>query len=98
MKTFEEVISGNVPSLVVFINSGETGDNGVNDVIEEIRSKYGERVNVLRVNGSYDHRLAHQYDIHTYPTYILLKEGEELMRESGKKSVAELSALIERAF
>ncbi|MDE7160187.1 MAG: thioredoxin family protein [Muribaculaceae bacterium] len=98
MKTFEEVIRGKVPSLVVFIHAGQQDAVEIKYNMQELQKKYGDKVNIMRVDGSYDHRLAHQYDLRTYPTYILLKEGQELMRESGDKSVAELSELIERAF
>lgn len=98
MKTFEEVIKESTPSLVVFIRHGEQDDPVIANNIEEIRKKYGDSVNVLRVDSSYDQRVAQNYSVTHFPTYVLVKEGEELMRESGNKTVAELSAMIDRAF
>ncbi|MDE5652507.1 MAG: thioredoxin family protein [Muribaculaceae bacterium] len=98
MKTFEEVIKSATPSLVVFIHSGEQDDKEVVDVVEEVRRKYDGRLNVLRVDESYDQRVAAPFSVSRYPTFVLMKEGEELMRESGKKSLSELSEMIERAF
>ncbi len=98
MKTFAEVVKEKVPSLVVFIHAGQQDAVDVKYNMQELAKKYGDKVNIMRVDGSYDHRLAHQYDLRTYPTYILFKESEELMRESGDKTVTELSEMIERAF
>lgn len=98
MKTFEEVLKGSVPTLVVFIHAGQQDAVDIKYNMEDLRKKYGDKINIMRVDGSYDHRLAHQYDLRTYPTYILFKESQELMRESGDKSVTELSEMIERGF
>ena len=52
----------------------------------------------MRVDASYDHRLKRQYDIKAYPTWILFKSGEELMRETGRKTADQLEKMVERAF
>lgn len=98
MKTFKEVIEGETPSLVVFIHAGQQNAVDIKYNIEEIRKKYGDRINVLRVDSSYDQRVAQNYSLSQFPTYVLIKQGEELMRESGKKTVTELSDMIDRAF
>ncbi len=98
MKTFKEVIKSSVPSLVVFIHAGQQDAVDIKYDMEELRKKYGERINILRVDSSYDQRVAREYNLSKFPTYVLIKEGQELMRESGDKTVSELSEMIERAF
>lgn len=97
-KTFEEVIKESTPSLVVFFHAGEEKDPEIEKNINELHEKYGNRINILRVNESYDQRIAQNYSLSHYPTYILIKEGEELMRESGHKNAGQLSEMIDRAF
>lgn len=98
MKTFKEVINETTPSLVVFIHAGQQNAVDIKYDIEEMRKKYGDRLNVLRVDSSYDQRVAREYNLSNFPTYVLIKDGQELMRESGKKTVGELSEMVERAF
>ncbi len=98
MKTFEETIKESTPSLVVFIRRGQQDDTDIAYNIEEIQKKYGDKLNVLRVDSSYDQRVAQIYSLSHFPTYVLIKEGQELMRESGKKTVTQLSEMIDRAF
>lgn len=98
MKTFEEVIKESKPSLVVFFHAGQQDDAGMIANIKGIEEKYGDKVNVLRVDSSYDQRIARNYNLSELPAYVLVKEGEELMRETGKKTVTELSEMIDRAF
>lgn len=98
MKTFEDRVKEGIPSLVVFMHAGHQDAAEIKRLAEEIRAKYGDRINLMRVDASYDHRLKRQYDIKAYPTWILFKKGEELMRESGRKTAMQLSEMIERAF
>ncbi len=98
MKTFESRIKEGIPSLAVFMHAASQDAAEIKRTAEELRAKYGERVNLLRVDASFDHRLKHQYDILVYPTWILFKDGQELMRETGHKTAAELSRMIDRAF
>ena len=98
MKTFESRINEGIPSLAVFMHAGQQDAAEIKREAEELRAQYGDRINLLRVDASYDHRLKHQYNILHYPTWILFTDGQELMRETGHKTVAELSRLVERGF
>ncbi len=98
MMTFEKRVQEGIPSLVVFMHAGSQDATEIKRLAEELRAQYGERINIMRVDASYDHRLKKQYDIKAYPTWILFKRGEELMRETGHKTAGELSKMVERAF
>lgn len=95
-KTFEEVIKETVPTLVVFQHAGRHNSVDVKYMTEELKEKYNGRANVMRVDASYNEPLWTRFQVHAFPTYILFKEGQELMRESGNKTVGEISQLVER--
>ncbi len=98
MKTFESRIAEGIPSLAVFIHAGEQDAVEIKYLAEGLRKEFGDRINIMRVDASYDHRLKKQYDIKAYPTWIVFKRGEELMRESRHKTLQELIDLVNRAF
>lgn len=97
MKTFEDRINEGIPSLAVFMHAGSQDAAEIKRLADGLRAKYGDRINLMRVDASYDHRLKKQYDIKAYPTWILFKRGEELMRETGHKTLGDLEKLVERA-
>lgn len=97
MKSFEVKIKEKIPTLVVFQHAGCHDAVDVKYLIEDIESKYEGRVNVARVDASYNGEYKVRYKLEEYPTYILYKEGQELMRESGKKSAAQLDEMIKTA-
>ena len=98
MKTFADRVNEGIPSLAVFMHAAAQDAAEIKRTAEALRKEYGDRINILRVDASYDHRLKRRFDIKAYPTWIVFKKGEELMRESGHKTVSDLSKMVERAF
>lgn len=94
---FEETIKRSNPTLIAFIHAAGQDAVDVKYLTEELQAKYGDKVNIQRADVSYNHHIANKFRLSKYPTWVLFKEGEELMRESGKKTVTELSELVERA-
>lgn len=97
MKKIEAIIKETVPTLVVFQHAGVDDAVEVKYLTEEIRAKYGDRARVLRVDCSYNGNIKEHYKLLEYPTWILFKEGQELMRESGKKTLSQLEDMLQRA-
>ena len=97
MKKIDEIVKESIPTLAVFMHAGNQDAVEVKYHVEELKSKYDGKARIERVDDSFDGELKLKYKIREYPTYILFKEGQELMRESGRKSEAELEDMIVRA-
>ncbi len=97
MKSFEVKIKEKIPTLVVFQHAGNQDAVEVKYLLEGLKSKYADRVNIARVDASYNGEYKVRYKLEEYPTYILYKEGQELMRESGRKTSAQLEEMITTA-
>lgn len=95
---FRDKIKEDRPSLIVFLHAAEQDAVRVKLLVEALKAEYGDRVYIERVDVSYNHRVADEFRISAYPTWVLFKKGEELMRESGLKTVEDLSVMIQRAF
>ncbi|MDE5744821.1 MAG: thioredoxin family protein [Paramuribaculum sp.] len=95
MKSLVEKIREKMPTLVVFQHAGN--QDAADVLLKELEDKYGERVSIVRVDASYNGQYKEEYKLTEYPTYIMYKEGQELMRESGKKTIAELEDMLARA-
>ncbi|MDE6049076.1 MAG: thioredoxin family protein [Paramuribaculum sp.] len=95
MKSLVEKIREKMPTLVVFQHTGN--QDAADVLIKELEDKYGERVSIVRVDASHNGQYKEEYKLTEYPTYIIYKEGQELMRESGKKTIADLEDMIARA-
>lgn len=98
MKSLVEKIKESVPTLVVFQHAGNQDAVEVKYLLQELRAKYGDRVSIVRVDASYNGEYKAHYKLEEYPTFILFKDGQELMRESGRKTLGELEDMLGRAF
>lgn len=97
MKHFEEVIGESKPTLAVFMHAAEHNAVDLKYLVAELQKQYGDKANIARVDTSFNRKMIEKFRLNTYPTWILFKEGQELMRESGNKTVTQLGELIERA-
>lgn len=97
MKSYVEKIRESIPTLVVFEHAGMNDAVEVKYLVKELREKFVGKANVETVDSSYNGNLKMKYKLQEYPTYILFKEGQELMREAGKKTQAKLEEMIQTA-
>lgn len=98
MKKIEEVINESTPTLLVLTHEGKQDNGEVTHLIDEIRNHYREAINIITLDTSHDGKMKMRFHVEDYPTYILFKKGEELMRESGKKSIGDLDDMVKRAY
>lgn len=98
MKKIEETIKESTPTLLVFTHEGKQDDGEVTHLIDEIRNHYKDTINILAIDTTRDGKMSERFHVMDYPTYILFKKGEELMRESGRKSIGQLEDMVKRAY
>src|SRR5262245_51307975 len=53
-----------------------------------------EGYNIRKVNGDHEPAMAARFRVEGYPTYVAVRDGQEVGRVSGKVSKAELVALV----
>lgn len=98
MKKIEEVLNESTPTLLVLEHvSGDVNAVDTKYLLADLKSQFGDGLNILKLDTSYDGKMKARYAVVDYPTYILYKQGQELMRESGKKSLSELVEMVKTA-
>lgn len=98
MKKIEEVLKESKPTLLVLLHDGKQDSGEVTHLIDEIRDHYSDSINIIKLDTTHDGKMSERYHVTDYPTYILFKEGQELMRESGRKSIGDLDDMVKRAY
>ncbi len=91
MKSYKKAIEENVPTMLVFEHAGMHDAVAVHYLVKELKEKFGDKAHIIPVDASYNGQYKVDYKLKEYPTYIVYKQGEELMRESGDKTIAPLS-------
>ena len=97
MKSYKKAIEEKIPTMLIFEHAGMNDAVHVHYLVRELKNKYDGKAHIIPVDASYNGQYKVDYKLREYPTYIVYKEGEELMRESGGKTIAQLTDMIERA-
>jgi len=91
----EKVASSDVPVLVDWWAQWCGPCRMLSPVMDQLASEYGGRAKVAKVNCDSDAEFARGNAIHSLPTVTLWKDGREVARVVGLRSIAEYRQLIE---
>lgn len=90
-----EVAQARVPVLVDFWASWCGPCKMMAPVVDQIAEEMGENAKVCKVNIDEQPELANKYNVMSIPTFVLLKNGEEVNRTIGAMPKEELAKLFE---
>ena len=96
MKSLKETIKEAKPTLVVIMHPGSQDAVEIKYLVQDLKKKFADQANTARVDDVHGQYKV-EYRLNEYPTFIVFKEGQELMRESGSKTAGELEEMIQRA-
>ena len=82
------------PTLVEMYRLGDEACEEMNSVVAEIRKSLGGRANVLQIDGSANQDIMRQYNVASYPAWLLFKDGAVAWRDYGRKSYGELEHMV----
>ena len=95
MESFNDVISGGQLVLVDFFATWCQPCKMQHPILEQLKAAVGDRMRIIMVDVDRHTDIAAQYGIRSVPTLMLFRGGEELYRESGVMSKADLMALLD---
>jgi len=84
--TFDEVIgSSEVPVLVDLWAEWCTPCHRLEPVLESIAQTHGDRLRIVKVDGDAEPDLTRRFDVMSFPTMLLFKDGELVRRLVGAR-------------
>ncbi|HJW27891.1 MAG TPA: thioredoxin [Saprospiraceae bacterium] len=93
--TFKEKIDSPTPVLVDFFTEWCGPCKMMKPILEEVKSKMGDKISILKVDVDRNPKAAEVYGIQGVPTLILFKQGQIQWRQAGVVSAAQLEKVIE---
>lgn len=92
MSDFNELINSDKPTLVDFWAPWCGPCKMMTPIIEETKTKLGDKATVLKVNVDENKEVSIKYGIRSIPTLVLFQKGQPIWRQSG---VVQSSKLVE---
>lgn len=94
MANFKEMIHSLRPVLVDFSAEWCGPCKMMKPILEELKSKVGDEVSILKVDVDKNPKASEIYNIQGVPTLILFKGGEIKWRQTGVVSLHQLESVI----
>ena len=98
MEKFEEMIQGNVPTLVDYFATWCGPCKMMHPILEELKQRMGDKVKIVKIDVDVpaNREIVYFYQIQSVPTLLLFQKGKMVWRQSGVVRAAQLQETIEK--
>jgi thioredoxin 1 len=94
-KTFNELISSEVPVLVDFFATWCGPCQMMQPILQDTARQVGDKIKIIKVDVDKNPLAASKYQVRGVPTLILFQSGQVLWRQSGVVPAHQLVKIIE---
>jgi thioredoxin 1 len=95
--SFDQVVSETEVCLVEFFHPRCSHCQNMEPIVAQLAMDFDGRAFVGKVDVTASPELTEAWNVHGYPTFVLLKEGRELGRRLGEQSYATLASILQTA-
>lgn len=83
MSDFNAIINDGKPTLVDFFATWCGPCRMQAPILEEVKKRLGDKVNIIKIDIDQNEALAQQYNVRSVPTLIVFKDGTPMWRQAG---------------
>lgn len=93
-QSFKEIINSEKPTLIDFYATWCGPCKMMSPILENLKENMGDQMRVVKIDVDRNQKLAQALRVQGVPTLVLYKKGKIVWRESGVKTVPQLTKVI----
>lgn len=94
MDELKKALAEAKPTLVELYKPTCTRCTEMTPVVEELKQRLGDRVNIIQIDGTDNQEFMREYKVASYPCWLLFKDGVVAWRDYGVKHLSELEHMM----
>lgn len=96
MATFKDLVAKNDLVLVDFSAEWCGPCQTLAPILKEVKDSFEDKLSVIKIDVDKNNALARSFSVQGVPTLILYKAGNQVWRQSGLLTKAQLNAIIQQ--
>lgn len=92
----KQALNDSAPTLIEFYADWCPHCRAMMPVVAELRERLGESAHIIQVEGEEHEEIMSRYGVESYPTWVLMKDGQEVWRGNGELPLEELEDMVKR--
>lgn len=96
MENFNDIIGSEQLTLVDFYATWCGPCKTMHPVLDQLKQDLGDRIRIIKLDVDKNENLCEVYGIRSVPTFILFRKGQNVWRQSGAMSLADLKQIIDQ--
>ena len=98
MEKFEDIIKSEKPVLIDFFATWCGPCKMMHPILEELHQLVGDKARIIKIDIDKNQQLASLYGVRSVPTLMIFQKGQQLWRQSGVHSAADLEAELSKYY
>lgn len=98
MEKFEDIIKSEKPVLIDFFATWCGPCKMMHPILEELHQLVGDKARIIKIDIDKNQQLAGLYGVRSVPTLMIFQKGQQLWRQSGVHSAADLEAELSKYY
>ena len=98
MEKFEDIIKSEKPVLIDFFATWCGPCKMMHPILEELHQLVGDKARLIKIDIDKNRQLADLYGVRSVPTLMIFQKGQQLWRQSGVHSAADLEAELSKYY
>ncbi|MDO4320628.1 MAG: thioredoxin family protein [Bacteroidales bacterium] len=94
LSRLNSMLADSTPVLIEFYADWCPHCRRMMPVVAELRAEIGEAANIVQIEGEEHPEIMDQFGVDSFPTFVLVKDGREMWRDSGEMSLEQLTDTI----